>query len=100
MENHSSRRWLFGELLQTTGIDPLKEMTEQGEQAVIRNIERWLYDDDPNYICDVPNNLTEEGKGLLDDIDNLIRESSTYSHFDQFAQAQAELLPSRREPKS
>ncbi len=90
---------LFGELLQTTGIDPLKKMTEQGEQAVIGNIERWLYDDDPNYICDMPNNLTEERKRMLDDIDIWLRESSTYSHFDPFAQAQAELLPSCRETK-
>ncbi len=95
MENHSSRKRLFGELLQATGIDPLKEMTEQGEQAVIGNIERWLYDDDPNSICDVPaavpNNLTEEEKRLLDDINNWLHESSTSSHLDTFAQAQAEL---------
>ncbi len=59
MENHSSRRWLFGELLQATGIDPLKEMTELA--GVIGNIEQWLYDDNPNSICDVPkNNLTRE----------------------------------------
>ncbi len=94
-----TRTQLFGELLQTTGIDPLKEMTKQEEQAVIGNIKRWLYDDDSNYICNVPNNLTEEGKRLLDDIDNLVRESSTYSHFDPFAQAQVELLPSRQETK-
>ncbi len=96
MENHSSRRQLFGELLQATGIDLLKEMTEW--TRVIGNIERWLYNDDPNSIHDMPNNLTreEESKRLLDDIDNWLRESSTSSHLDLFAQAQAE-LPSRRE---
>ncbi len=63
---------------------------------MIGNIERRLcYDDNPNSIYDVPNNLTEEGKRLLDDIDNWLRESSTSSHLDPFAQAQAE-LPSHR----
>ncbi len=70
MENHSAcRRQLFGELLQATGIDPLKEMTEWA--GVIGNIERRLcYDDDePNSIRDMLNNLTgeeEESKRLLD----------------------------------
>ncbi len=95
MENHSSRRQLFGKPLQATGIDPLKEVTE----LAIGNIERWLYNDDPNSICDVPkNNLTgeEESKRLLsDDIDNWLRESSIASHLDPLAQVQAK-LPSPR----
>ncbi|MCP4612065.1 MAG: hypothetical protein GY845_25485 [Planctomycetes bacterium] len=31
-----------------------------------------------NSICNVPNNLIKEGKRLLDDIDNGLRESSVY----------------------
>ncbi len=88
-----SRTQLFGELFQAPKIDPLKEMTERA--GVIGNIERRLcYDDDPNSICDVPNNLDEEGKRLYEDLEKWFSESSTFSHLDPLAQAQAE-LPSR-----
>ncbi len=50
---------LFGELLQATRIDPLKEMTEQ---EVTGDIEQWLYDDEPDSIRDVPDNLSGEEK--------------------------------------
>ncbi len=93
MENYSaSRTQLFGELLQATKIDPLNEMTEWA--GVIRNIKRRLcYDDDPNSIRDVPNNVTreEESKRLFEDLNKWFRKSSTFSHLDPLAQVQAEL---------
>ncbi len=92
MENYSAcRTQLFGELLQATEIDPLNKMTERA--GVIGNIERRLcYNDDPNSIRDVPNNLTgeEESKRLFEDLNKWFRESSTFSHLDPLAQAQAE----------